>query len=93
MLGNSLFHLSNAKSPSIASQKLKKSQLIKQTYTLTKSKRTLVGTKKQKVNKISMSLSPMLLVEFEKSMVNAGYTDRSKAIQAALHSFVDDYYW
>lgn len=93
MLGNSLFHLSNVKSPSIASQKLKKSQLIKQTYTLTKSKRTLVGIKKQKVNKISMSLSPMLLVEFEKSMVNAGYTDRSKAIQAALHSFVDDYYW
>ncbi len=35
----------------------------------------------------------MLLVEFEKSMQNAGYTDRSKAIQAALHSFVDDYNW
>ncbi|HEY6949304.1 MAG TPA: CopG family ribbon-helix-helix protein [Nitrososphaeraceae archaeon] len=58
-----------------------------------KSKRTQVNTKKQKANKISMSLPPMLLVEFEKSMVNAGYTDRSKAIQAALHSFVDDYYW
>ncbi|MGI0022790.1 MAG: CopG family ribbon-helix-helix protein [Nitrososphaeraceae archaeon] len=58
-----------------------------------KSKKTHVGNKKQKVNKISMSLPPMLLVEFEKSMQNAGYTDRSKSIQAALHSFVDDYYW
>ena len=40
-----------------------------------------------------MSLPPRLLAEFEKSMQNAGYTDRSKAIQAALHSFVDGYYW
>lgn len=40
-----------------------------------------------------MSLPPMLLTEFEKSMQKAGYTDRSKAIQVALHSFVDDYYW
>lgn len=52
-----------------------------------------IGNKKERVNKISMSLPPTLLNEFEKSMQNAGYTDRSKAIQAALHSFVDDYYW
>jgi CopG family nickel-responsive transcriptional regulator len=48
---------------------------------------------KQKVNRISMSLPPKLLVEFEKSMGKAGFTDRSKAIQAALHSFVDEYHW
>jgi CopG family nickel-responsive transcriptional regulator len=40
-----------------------------------------------------MSLPPRLLAEFEKFMQNAGYTDRSKAIQVALHSFVDGYYW
>jgi CopG family transcriptional regulator, nickel-responsive regulator len=40
-----------------------------------------------------MSLPPRLLVEFEKSMEKAGFTDRSKAIQAALHSFVDEYHW
>lgn len=40
-----------------------------------------------------MSLPPRLLVEFEKSMDKAGFTDRSKAIQAALHSFVDEYHW
>jgi CopG family transcriptional regulator, nickel-responsive regulator len=45
------------------------------------------------VNRISMSLPPRLLVEFEKSMHNAGFTDRSKAIQAALHSFVDEHNW
>lgn len=40
-----------------------------------------------------MSLPPKLLVEFEKSMEKAGFTDRSKAIQAALHSFVDEHHW
>jgi len=60
---------------------------------LIKSKKIQINKKKEKANKISMSLPPMLLMEFEKSMQNAGYTDRSKAIQAALHSFVDDYYW
>lgn len=45
------------------------------------------------MNRISMSLPPRLLVEFEKSMQKAGFTDRSKAIQAALHSFVDEYHW
>jgi CopG family nickel-responsive transcriptional regulator len=56
-------------------------------------KKMLSKKSKQKVNRISMSLPPKLLVEFEKSMGKAGFTDRSKAIQAALHSFVDDYYW
>jgi CopG family transcriptional regulator, nickel-responsive regulator len=43
------------------------------------------------VHRISMSLSPKLLAEFDKSMIKAGFTDRSKAIQRALHSFVDEH--
>jgi CopG family transcriptional regulator, nickel-responsive regulator len=48
---------------------------------------------KSYVERISMSLSPKLLAEFDKSMVKAGFTDRSKAIQTALHSFVDEHNW
>ena len=48
---------------------------------------------KSYVQRISMSLSPKLLAEFDKSMVKAGFTDRSKAIQTALHSFVDEHNW
>jgi CopG family nickel-responsive transcriptional regulator len=40
-----------------------------------------------------MSLSPDLLSEFDKSMKKAGFSDRSKAIQAALHSFITQYDW
>jgi hypothetical protein len=40
-----------------------------------------------------MSLRPKLLAEFDKSMIKAGFTDRSKAIQTALHSFVDEHNW
>lgn len=40
-----------------------------------------------------MSLSPRLFTEFEKSMIKAGFKDRSKAIQTALHSFVDEHNW
>ena len=40
-----------------------------------------------------MSLSPKLLAEFDKSMIKAGFRDRSKAIQTALHSFVDEHNW
>ncbi len=40
-----------------------------------------------------MSLSPELLTEFDKSMKKAGFSDRSKAIQTALHSFIDQYDW
>lgn len=57
------------------------------------SKTAQTVNKKQKADRITMSLPPRLLAEFEKSMQNAGYTDRSKAMQAALHSFVDGYYW
>jgi CopG family transcriptional regulator, nickel-responsive regulator len=40
-----------------------------------------------------MSLSPDLLLEFDRSMKKAGFSDRSKAIQAALHSFIAHYDW
>lgn len=50
-------------------------------------------SEKSYVERISMSLSPKLLAEFDKSMVKAGFTHRSKAIQTALHSFVDEHNW
>jgi metal-responsive CopG/Arc/MetJ family transcriptional regulator len=37
--------------------------------------------KKDQVARISISLSPTLLDQFDKSMNNAGFSDRSKAIQ------------
>lgn len=40
-----------------------------------------------------MSLPPELLSEFDKSMKKAGFSDRSKAIQTALHSFIDQSDW
>ncbi|MBI1828674.1 MAG: nickel-responsive transcriptional regulator NikR [Thaumarchaeota archaeon] len=40
-----------------------------------------------------MSLPPKLLSEFDKAMRKAGYSDRSKAIQTAIHSFIDEYDW
>lgn len=40
-----------------------------------------------------MSLPSDLLVEFDRSMKKAGYTDRSKAIQTALHTFIDENDW
>jgi CopG family nickel-responsive transcriptional regulator len=40
-----------------------------------------------------MSLPTKLLMEFDKSMLKSGYTDRSKALQTAMHSFVNEYDW
>jgi CopG family nickel-responsive transcriptional regulator len=40
-----------------------------------------------------MSLPSDLLTKFDESMVKAGYTDRSKALQTAIHSLIDDYLW
>ena len=34
-----------------------------------------------------------LLYEFDKSMVKSGFPDRSKAIQTALHTFIDQNIW
>jgi CopG family nickel-responsive transcriptional regulator len=47
----------------------------------------------EKVMRISMSLSPKLLTEFDRAMKKAGYSDRSKAMQTVMHSFVDEYGW
>ncbi|HEY1247823.1 MAG TPA: CopG family ribbon-helix-helix protein [Nitrososphaera sp.] len=43
--------------------------------------------------RISMSLPPELLIEFDKSIKKAGFSDRSKAIQTALHAFIDQNDW
>lgn len=40
-----------------------------------------------------MSLPSELLSEFDKSVEKAGFPDRSKAIQTALHSFIDENEW
>jgi CopG family transcriptional regulator, nickel-responsive regulator len=76
-----------------SSQKTKKSLRLIKFKDLKKSMRARTNYPKQNVNRISMSLPPKLLIEFEKSMEKAGFTDRSKAIQAALHSFVDEHSW
>jgi CopG family transcriptional regulator, nickel-responsive regulator len=49
--------------------------------------------KKAPLTRISISLPSDLLAKFDDSMVRAGYTDRSKAIQTAIHSLIDDYSW
>jgi CopG family transcriptional regulator, nickel-responsive regulator len=49
--------------------------------------------RKNRATRISMSLAPKLLKQFDKSMLQAGFSDRSKAIQAALHAFVDENEW
>lgn len=46
-----------------------------------------------RVTRISMSLPTKLLKEFDKSTSKAGFSDRSKAIQAAIHAFVDINEW
>ncbi len=40
-----------------------------------------------------MSLPTKLLSEFDKSMLKSGYVDRSKALQTAMHSFINNYEW
>ncbi|HJT46894.1 MAG TPA: CopG family ribbon-helix-helix protein [Nitrososphaeraceae archaeon] len=55
-----------------------------------------LGRKSRKnshLRRISMSLPSELLSEFDKSMVKAGFPDRSKAIHTALHSFIDENEW
>jgi CopG family nickel-responsive transcriptional regulator len=48
---------------------------------------------KEQVQRISISLPPKLLDKFEKSMEKAGFKDRSKSIQTALHSFINENDW
>jgi CopG family nickel-responsive transcriptional regulator len=45
------------------------------------------------LSRVSISLPSDLLLKFDDSMIKAGYTDRSKALQAAMHYLVDEYNW
>ena len=45
------------------------------------------------LSRVSISLPSDLLSKFDESMVKTGYTDRSKALQAAMHYLVDEYTW
>ena len=47
--------------------------------------------KKSYVKTTSMPLKPKLLFGFDKTMKEAGFSDSSKAIQTAFHSFIDGY--
>lgn len=47
---------------------------------------------KQGVSRISISLPPNLLDDFEKVITKIGY-DRSKAIQQAMRDFISEYLW
>ncbi len=43
------------------------------------------------VARISMSLPPELLEAFDRASEHSGYRDRSKAMQAAMRSFISDF--
>ncbi len=45
------------------------------------------------VERISMSLPPQLLSEFDRPMKSAGFSDRSEVIQTAPHSLIDQSDW
>ena len=45
------------------------------------------------VSRISISLPPDLLREFDEVIRAAGYEDRSKAIQAAMRGFIAEHKW
>jgi CopG family nickel-responsive transcriptional regulator len=45
------------------------------------------------VERISISVPPDLLEEFDKATETIGYKDRSKAIQVAMRNFVAEYTW
>ena len=49
--------------------------------------------KNASLSRVSISLPSDLLSRFDESMVKTGYTDRSKALQAAMHYLVDEYTW
>jgi CopG family transcriptional regulator, nickel-responsive regulator len=48
---------------------------------------------KSHLRRISMSLPNTLLDQFDKSMKNAGFADRSKAIQSSLYEFIYNNEW
>jgi len=45
------------------------------------------------VSRISVSVPPLLLRRFDEALKRLGYTDRSKAIQNAMQSFVTESKW
>jgi len=45
------------------------------------------------VERISISVPPDLLEEFDKATETIGYKDRSKAMQVAMRNFVGEYTW
>jgi len=49
--------------------------------------------KKEPVTRISISLPPTLLVLFDKISTSVGYTERSRAIQAAMRNFISEFQW
>jgi len=48
---------------------------------------------KSHLRRISISLPNTLLDQFDKSMKNAGFADRSKAIQSSLYEFIYNNEW
>jgi CopG family nickel-responsive transcriptional regulator len=46
-----------------------------------------------RVERISISAPPELLKQFEDSLRNIGYKDRSKALQIAMRNFITEYSW
>ncbi len=53
----------------------------------------MVDLVKGKVSRIGVSLPSQLLEEFDETIGRMGYTDRSKAIHAALRNFITEYKW
>ncbi len=49
-----------------------------------------MSRKRETVTRISLSLPPTLLAKFEAAAFEAGFADRSKAIQSTLRDFVAD---
>jgi CopG family nickel-responsive transcriptional regulator len=45
------------------------------------------------VKRISISLPPTLLMLFDKISTSMGYTERSRAIQAAMRNFISEFRW
>ena len=45
------------------------------------------------VSRISISVPPDLLRKFDEALKRLGYEERSKAVQAAMQSFVTKFKW
>ncbi|HEY6587185.1 MAG TPA: hypothetical protein VIY98_02740 [Nitrososphaeraceae archaeon] len=56
-------------------------------------KKNKENSKSSTLRRISMSLPNTLLDQFDKSMKNAGFADRSKAIQSSLYEFIYNNEW